>query len=120
MSPASRPWSGRSRISTTVSSDLKVASLPLSGGEDVDHTPLILDFVENAVVTDAYPPERLGSDEHPAPWWAWGPGERLDTAQDPARDTWRQSLQFPSRRASEEDAVSSHGPVAVVGDGDGL
>ena len=89
-------------MSTTVSSVLKVASFP-----------------RLAVVADANPPKRVGPGEHPTSRWTWSSGERFDAAEDPAGDTWRKPLQVSSRGAGEEDVVFTHGPVAVVGDGDG-
>jgi hypothetical protein len=88
-------------------------------GVNFNHSRLVLNLVDDAVVADPKAPQGRGPPQQPAPRRSRCLSEPFDTGKNSPGDTWRQPLQFLSGRAREAKLEFTHEPVAVDGDGDG-
>jgi len=96
------------------------AKLPLSVGiasvpynADVDEVRIVVDGVDDAVVSDPDSPQIGSSLQLDTPGRPWSDREGLDTRNDPSRQGDLKPFEFPPSRAGEDNPVLRH---AAAGD----
>ena len=75
---------------------------------DIDRPTCVIDFIDNAVVTDAYSPESLLAAEFYASCRSWFGGEGYNSVNYSFGNMWREILKFLAGGAGDCNAVVSH------------
>lgn len=80
---------------------------------DVHEARVVVERVDDAIVSDANAPQVGGPLQLDASMRPWIFRQSLDTRDDPSRHAGLQAFEFAPRRAREDNSVLSH---AAVGD----
>jgi len=102
------PWFGAWR-------PLPVSIASVSYDADVHEARVVVERVDDAIVSDANSPEVGGPLQLDASMRPWILRQSLDTRDDPSRFAGLQAFEFAPRRAGEDNCVLSHSAAGDLG-----
>jgi hypothetical protein len=77
----------------------------MANSNNVNDPLFIKDFIDGAVVANAYSPQILGADEFSRPWRTRIEGERFNPCHDTGAYSARQAFKFFASRACKDNSV---------------